>query len=137
MTLPAFKLFIFIDNISFLKPMLQAFNPFLASPAFRFRALIIRKQVHIQNVKLLKIMFKIFSIYNSHFTSFLFDKITECNLMIFPLLFKILDFHDGFNVIVVDVIRSFLNFGCIFFDLFIFDQLLLNVITFPLAFQLL
>jgi hypothetical protein len=57
--------------------------------------------------------------------------------MIFPLLFKILDFHDGFNVIVVDMVSSFLNFGCIFFDLFIINQLLLNVITFPLAFQLL
>jgi hypothetical protein len=55
-------------------------------------------------------------------------------LMILPLLFKILDFHDGFNVIVVDVICSFLNFGCIFFNLFIFDQLLLNIITFPLTF---
>ena len=138
MLLSPFKLLIFRQsNISFLKLMLLAFDSFLACPTFCFGALIIWKYVHIQNVKLLKIIFKIFSINYSAFSSFLINEITEFFLVVFPLLLKILNFHNSFNIVFMDVICISLNICSVFLNLFIFNKLLLNVVTFPITFQLL
>ena len=116
--------------------MLLAFDSFLASPTF-FWALIIWKYVHIQNVKLLEIIFKIFSINYSAFSSFLINEITKFSMVVFPLLLKILNFHNSFNIVFMDVICISLNICSVFLNLFIFNKLLLNVVTFPIAFQLL
>lgn len=116
--------------------MLLAFDSFLASPTF-FWALIIWKYVHVQNVKLLEIIFKIFSINYSAFSSFLINEITKFSMVVFPLLLKILNFHNSFNIVFMDVICISLNICSVFLNLFIFDKLLLNVVTFPIAFQLL
>ena len=116
--------------------MLLAFDSFLASPTF-FWALIIWKYVHVQNVKLLEIIFKIFSINYSAFSSFLINEITKFSMVVFPLLLKILNFHNSFNIVFMDVICISLNICSVFLYLFIFNKLLLNVVTFPIAFQLL
>jgi hypothetical protein len=58
-------------------------------------------------------------------------------MVVFPLLLKILNFHNSFNIVFMDVICISLNICSVFLNLFIFDKLLLNVVTFPIAFQLL